>query len=163
MKFLHQGISIGKQIAKSLLLPYVYYPIARNFSNEYLDISEEQAREVLMAFSPKPNGSISAQNTLKSSPKHDLQIIIPAYNEEKHLRECIESVLNQKTQYSFQIVLIDDGSSDRTGEMADSYASEQMKVIHQNNKGFSGARNTGLSVIDAKYIMFVDSDDRMTD
>lgn len=92
----------------------------------------------------------------------DLQIIVPAYNAEAYLEECLQSILTQKTKYTYQIVLIDDGSTDTTPAIADRYAlDERVLVIHQQNAGFSGARNTGLKNLFAKYIMFVDSDDAL--
>lgn len=91
-----------------------------------------------------------------------LSIIVPIYNVEKYLRKCIDSLLNQdlpKEQY--EIILVDDGSPDKCGEIADEYAlqHQNIRVIHQENGGLSAARNTGIDAAKGKYIQFVDSDD----
>ena len=120
------------------------------------------ARENLSKFSPCPTGTSIRANYLSDKPSCDLQIIVPAYNVELYLRECMDSILSQETQYSYEIFLIDDGSADGTGSIADEYAADcRVHVMHQKNKGFSGARNAGLQHIVGKYISFVDSDDRL--
>jgi glycosyltransferase involved in cell wall biosynthesis len=91
---------------------------------------------------------------------YDLDIIVPAYNVEKYVKQCVESILNQTTKYKFRCILIDDGSPDNTGTILDEYKNdERVVVIHQANKGFSGARNTGIRMLESRYVMFVDSDD----
>ena len=89
-----------------------------------------------------------------------LDIIIPAYNVEHYIGTCLKSVLKQETQYPFRMIVVDDGSSDRTGEVIDRYKdTDEVVVIHQENMGLAGARNKGLLYSQAKYIMFLDSDD----
>lgn len=130
------------------------------FSHKKVEYNVETARTVLMKTSPKPSGRAITINRILDHPTHDLQIIVPAYNVEYFLEECINSILTQKTKYTFKVVLIDDGSTDRTGEIADKYANDsRVAVIHQENRGFSGARNAGLSTLFGRYLMFVDSDD----
>lgn len=122
-------------------------------------ITADQARKTLLACSPCPNGTTKADNKLLS-PSCDLQIIVPAYNVEKYLKACMDSVLAQKTKYSYHVILVDDGARDRTPEICDSYAPHpNVTVIHQKNAGLSGARNTGLKEIFGRYVMFLDSDD----
>lgn len=89
-----------------------------------------------------------------------ITIIIPVYNVEKYLKEAIEASTNQ-TYKNLEIILVDDGSTDSSGKICDEYAKidSRIKVIHQENKGLSGARNTGLDNATGKYIMFSDSDD----
>lgn len=89
-----------------------------------------------------------------------ISVIIPVYNVEKYLRECVDSVLTQ-TYTNLEIILIDDGSTDCSGEICDEYAGMdcRIRVIHQKNGGLSAARNTGLDVCTGQYISFVDSDD----
>ena len=86
-------------------------------------------------------------------------IIIPVYNVEKYLRECVESVRKLRSQV--QIVLVDDGSTDSSGALCDVLAEEdaRIKVIHQENGGLSAARNTGIRNSTGDYVMFLDSDD----
>lgn len=87
-------------------------------------------------------------------------IIIPVYKVEKYLSRCLESVKDQ-TFTDYEVILIDDGSPDQCPNMCDCFAQmdSRCKVIHQTNKGLSGARNTGLEVATGRYIYFLDSDD----
>lgn len=87
-------------------------------------------------------------------------IIIPVYKVEKYLSKCLESVAVQ-TYTDFEVILIDDGSPDSCPSLCDSFAKidSRCKVIHQLNKGLSGARNTGLKAAKGRYIYFLDSDD----
>ena len=90
----------------------------------------------------------------------DISIIIPIYNVEKYLTVCIDSLMNQG-DLRMEIILINDGSTDLSGEIADEYAKkeERIKVIHQENEGASAARNPGLEIAQGEYIAFLDSED----
>lgn len=89
-----------------------------------------------------------------------ISIIIPCYKVEAYLARCIESVIAQ-TYHNIEIILIDDESPDGCGKICDSYAEKDQRiiVIHQKNKGLSGARNTGINLARGDYIFFLDSDD----
>lgn len=89
-----------------------------------------------------------------------ISVIVPIYNIEEYLPACIESILNQ-TYKDLEILLIDDGSTDNSGKICDEYAEKDKRciVIHQQNKGRSEARNTGLNHAKGEYISFIDSDD----
>lgn len=89
-----------------------------------------------------------------------LSIIVPVYRAEQYLVKCIESILNQ-TFDDFELILVDDGSPDKSGEICDQYAKRdsRVKVIHKENGGASSARNAGLEIAQGEYIGFVDSDD----
>ena len=151
-----------KRFAKKIMRRFCL-SVAVPLLNTTSKLNPETARQKLMALSAKPTGEILVKNDLQE-PDCDLQIIIPAYNAEAYLEACMESVLSQKTQYSFKVVLIDDGSTDSTPQIADRYLDqENVIVIHQENRGFSGARNRGLETLFGKYIMFVDSDDMLCD
>ncbi|RGX96942.1 glycosyltransferase family 2 protein [Blautia sp. OF03-15BH] len=91
-----------------------------------------------------------------------VSIIIPAYNVARYLDDCLKSVLNQ-TYTNLEIIVIDDGSTDKSLEICHSYAAKdkRLKVIHQENAGVSAARNVGLSIMTGKYVLFIDSDDRI--
>lgn len=94
---------------------------------------------------------------------YTLSIVIPAYNVEKYLPACLDSVYTD-LPCGCQVVLVDDGSPDRCGEICDEYRSrypEITKVIHQKNMGIGGARNTGMDAADGEYMLFVDSDDTL--
>ena len=88
-----------------------------------------------------------------------VSLVIPVYKVELYLRTCIESVLAQ-TYSNWETILVDDGSPDRCGEICEEYASSdpRIKLIHQANRGLSGARNTGLDMARGKYIVFSDAD-----
>lgn len=91
-----------------------------------------------------------------------LSIIVPVYNVEKYLRKCVNSLLNQNLLLvDYEIILVDDGSTDHGGKICDEYALSHpnVKVIHQQNSGLSVARNGGIDVAQGKYVQFVDSDD----
>lgn len=89
-----------------------------------------------------------------------ISVIIPIYNVEKYLKQCLESVCIQ-TYPNLEIVLIDDGSTDHSGIIADQFGEKdsRIKVFHIKNRGAAGARNFGLSAIQGDYVSFVDSDD----
>lgn len=91
-------------------------------------------------------------------------IIIPVYNIEDELRRCLDSALNQ-TLKDFEVILIDDGSTDKSGEICDEYGKlhNRVKVIHKENGGVSSARNVGLNKAKGKFIAFIDSDDYVND
>ena len=89
-----------------------------------------------------------------------MEIIVPCYNVEQYAEECIESILSQQTHFSFFLTLINDGSKDHTGEVLKKYEGRpNVRIITQENKGLSGARNTGISQAHGRYLLFVDSDD----
>ncbi len=125
-------------------------------------IAAIQASQILTAFAPDPSTSCMANNVLNQ--QYDLQIIVPAYNVDKYVAECLESILNQKTHYSYLVTVVNDGSTDKTPEILRSYQDkhpERMEVTNQENRGISGARNAALKVLKGRYITFLDSDDVM--
>lgn len=87
-------------------------------------------------------------------------VIVPVYNVESHLKKCIDSLLKQ-TYKDFEILLIDDGSTDESGQICDDYAKKdnRVRVIHQDNGGLSVARNTGVKNARGEWVSFVDGDD----
>ena len=89
-----------------------------------------------------------------------LSVIIPAYNVEKWIGRCLDSVLNQTFQ-DIEIIVIDDGSIDKTGEILDEYSLryDQINVIHQKNQGLINVRETGIKLAKGEFIGFIDGDD----
>ena len=89
-----------------------------------------------------------------------VSVIIPIYNVEKYLRQCIDSVLNQ-TYKNLEVILVDDGSTDSCPIICDEYAEQdsRVKVIHKKNGGLSDARNSGIRLLTGDYVLFIDSDD----
>lgn len=94
----------------------------------------------------------------KRNPK--ISVIVPVYNVEQYLRRCIDSILSQ-TFSDFELLLIDDGSKDKSGDICDEYAAKdaRIRVFHKVNGGVSSARNLGLVKANGEFIFFVDSDD----
>ena len=93
-----------------------------------------------------------------------ISVIVPVYKVEKFLDRCINSII-QQTFTNLEIILVDDGSPDRSGEICDDYVSrfKKFKVIHKENKGVSNARNKGIELSQGEYLLFVDSDDFLSE
>ena len=89
-----------------------------------------------------------------------ISIIVPVYNAEKYLEECVESIISQ-TYKNIEVLLINDGSMDNSAKICDQYAARdtRIKVIHKENGGVSSTRNKGLDVAQGEYVIFVDADD----
>ena len=89
-----------------------------------------------------------------------ISVVVPIYNVEHYLERCLDSIISQ-TYTNLEIILVDDGSTDRSGAIADAYAAKdsRVKVIHQKNGGLSIARNTGIEACRGEYLLFIDSDD----
>lgn len=85
-------------------------------------------------------------------------VVMPVYNREKYVAKAVDSVLSQSYQ-DFELIIIDDGSTDSTGDVIRSYSDERIKYLRQNNAGPSSARNNGIKNSGGKYIAFLDSDD----
>ena len=102
------------------------------------------------------------RNGMKDVTKIILSFIVPVYNVEEYLEECLDSLVQQDIPYDeYEIICIDDGSTDKSGEILDDYAKKynNIIVIHKENGGVSSARNCGIDIARGKYIWFVDADD----
>ena len=118
------------------------------------------AENYLKALAPIPTGTIQADNRI--TPQYDLHIIVPCYNVARTIVRCVDSILSQKTGYTFFVSLVNDGSTDKTPELLERYrADPRVEILTQSNRGLSGARNRALEHIRGKYILFVDSDDTL--
>lgn len=127
---------------------------------ERVDISENEAWSILNAFLPSRCVAPSFSQHVEYLPQVDLMIVIPVYNVAPFLEQCILSILNQKTNFSYVAVFVDDGSTDGSGEILEKYKDrDTIVIIHQENYGLSRARNTGLKKIFGEYVCFLDSDD----
>lgn len=104
------------------------------------------------------------ENNEKTEQCIKISVIIPVYNVEKYLPQCVDSVLSQSYQ-NLEIILVDDGSSDQSGQICDQYGEKdpRVRVIHKTNGGLSDARNAGIQQAAGEYLLFLDSDDFWSD
>ena len=154
-------LHLPKDKVRQLLCNLFYKKIEVSDSPIYLQNKDDVDLQSLFAIAPpRSYGSSICDNEV--TEEYDLQIIVPVYKVEKYIESCMDSIVNQKTKYKFLVVAINDGSPDKSREKLRKYENlDNVKIIDQENKGFSGARNTGLKHIHAKYVSFVDSDDMM--
>lgn len=161
-----QKIRLANRFRKSVIVKsikqlcfFCLYP----FTKSIINFSALEAREILEENCPNPQSSSLHSNTICTTSDYDLTIIVPCYNAELYVKDCIESILLQDTTYIYKVLLIDDGSTDETGKIIDTFSdNENVSIIHQENKGISNARNQGLMYIASTYVMFIDSDDALT-
>ena len=92
-----------------------------------------------------------------------IRVIVPIYNTKAFLEECLDSILAQDIQVPYEVLLVDDGSTDGCAEICDAYAAKdnRVRVFHQENQGLSAARNTVIDAALGRYYAFVASDDRV--
>ncbi len=142
--------------ARAVLLPMV-----KAAGTAPLSLTAEKAETLLSAHSPDPRGSAYlAERPEQAAYEYDLDIIVPVYNVEAYLPACIHSVLSQETDFRFRVIFVDDGAADNSGRLLDACKDDpRVLVIHQKNKGLSGARNTGIEAASSRYLLFLDSDD----
>lgn len=136
-----------------LLLPFV-----RSLK---VNISVEEAEKGIgEVYGPKTlvDGKL---DHLEVNEEMDLSIIVPVYNAEKLLKNCIDSIVSQKTKYNFEVIVINDGSTDSSLEILREY--EKIKIVDKSNEGVAIARNIGLDQMKGKYVAFIDSDDEISE
>lgn len=150
-----------KRAVRAVPCKYQMYKIVRLAVRHSKPLHIDNAREQLMRIHPKPAYHYAYPEFAYTQPDRDLSIIVPAYNVERFVGPCLESILNQETKVDFEVIVINDGSTDGTGDVISKYARKdnRIRVINQRNKGLSGARNTGIDQAKGKALMFVDSDD----
>lgn len=150
---------------RKLRLNKLIYPILKRIykhSHFNHNITVTSAIELLKDFSCNDGGTCYCNRT--NNKEYDLDIIIPVYNGEDYLTECIESIIKQKTHYKIRLILINDGSTDNTAQILNQYKNHpNISIINQSNTGHSGARNAGLDCLNSKYVMFVDADDLLNE
>lgn len=102
--------------------------------------------------------------TANEMENQKVSIIIPAYNVEKYIEKCVDSVIKQ-THTNIEILVIDDGSKDNTGRILDDLQliDNRIRIVHKKNEGVSSARNTGLDMATGEYVVFVDADDYLSE
>ena len=152
--------SFVKKIIRCFKLDDYLYEIMKISKSKKASIPYQEALQHLSNLRFDSNGTSIGKNKISNNIKYDLQIVVPVYNCEKYVKECLDSILYQKTKYKFKVIVVDDGSTDSSGNIVDQYKKyDNFSIIHKSNGGLSSARNKGIEVIDAKYILFVDADD----
>lgn len=150
-------------ILRKLHLSQVVYAIERRLQKQSpLSLpSSEESIAILHRVSADTGSTCVTQHDFVAEDC-DLEIIVPCYNVERYVAECIHSILSQQTRFSFFVTIINDGSTDRTGDILAQFANiNNVHIITQSNRGFSGARNTGIAQAHGRYLLFVDSDDML--
>lgn len=150
-----------KRVIRAIPCKYQMYKISRAMVRHSKPLYIADAREQLMHIHPKPSYHYSRPHFIYEQPDKDLSIIVPAYNVERFIGPCLESILSQETKVDFEVIVVNDGSTDSTGTVIAKYAQKnnRIRVINQENKGLSGARNAGIDQARGKALTFVDSDD----
>ena len=148
---------LAKIIMKTL---YIILKIFR-FPKTQKKENEEFSR-INQIYSSKETKKINNKFIIDS--KVDLTFIVPVYNAEKFISRCLDSLLNQKTEYNYNIICINDGSNDESLKLLKEYEEKNtiIKVFNQRNSGIAETRNFGINHITGKYISFVDIDDFIT-
>lgn len=144
---------MAKKIIKILIKILPFKEIKIN-----LDTATKRIENKYQAPEMWPNGIIKKKH---ENYKYDLSIILPVYNVSKYLNRCLESIISQNTNITYEIICVNDGSTDNSLEILKKYSKidKRIKIISQKNQGLSAARNTGINESQGKYLMFVDSDD----
>lgn len=132
--------------------------------------TKRKKRKISLSYTEALKTVNSVYGRLESSPEYinpiikndlDLSVVIPVYNYAGIIEESINAILHQDTKYKYEVILVDDGSTDGASEICDSFAAEynNVVVIHKKNAGIGAARNTGVNNASGKYLMFIDCDD----
>ena len=153
------------KIAKRLRLADFFYHIESSVCSFYkspvkqLPNDVTSALQLLHSYSPDPDNSCIQKHEF-AAPDCDVEVIVPCYNVERYVCQCLDSIISQQTHYSFFITIVNDGSTDSTRSNLAKYEHlPNVRVIDQPNTGFSGARNAGIRQAHGRYLLFVDSDD----
>lgn len=150
--------------ANKILLKYIYrilYPLVYKLlekKNTKLPNSID-SKEFLNRLRIHKPANFNVVNSIEKQ-KYDLTIVVPVYNVERYIEECIESLLNQKTKYKYIIKLVNDGSSDSSKQIIQKFVNNpKIQYLEKENGGQSSARNFGIKNLESDYVLFVDSDD----
>lgn len=128
------------------------------YGKRSLELDSHQAREILEEYSPKPKGTRNAKTM--PAAELDVTVVVPAYNVQDTIVRCLDSIFSQQTEYRYEVIVVEDGSTDATWNTLCAYpAHPHLMLLRQQNQGLSGARNTGIDQAKGEYLLFVDSDD----
>lgn len=135
--------------------------IKRKKTKKIMNVSK--AKEIVNGVYPRLDSKPVYDNKAIDSSV-DLSIVVPVYNYVELIEANINAILNQETKYNYEVIIVDDGSTDGAGEVINQYENNsKVKLIYQKNAGIGAARNTGINNAIGKYIMFVDCDDIVHD
>lgn len=128
-------------------------------------LTREESMELLQSLRPYDPEDLKPALTdrVPVDPSIWVSIVVPAYNAADYLEECLQSLLNQQTAYGYEVIVVNDGSTDATAEVLAAHVTDsRLVVINQANGGISRARNRAMSVARGRYFLFVDADDTLT-
>lgn len=155
------SILLSKLTYFLFLVKFQYHRLTRK--KKISEMSVQEADGILKEIRPNPNVRLQYRNP-ERNPNIDLSIIVPVYNYANLIRDNIESILAQKTTYTYELILVDDGSTDGAREIVLSYQhNPKVQVVLRENGGIAAARNSGLENASGKYVMFIDCDDTIHD
>lgn len=157
-----RNVQCSKILARCCYLLYLlYYCIQKRQKkhHEKTKIDLNMALQQIERVSPKPDITFS-MNEEDADVTVDLTVIVPVYNYRTVLKQCLDSIQKQETKYSYEMIFVDDGSTDGSAVILNEYKTDKrISIFRQENKGISSARNLALNQAGGKYIMFVDCDD----
>ena len=146
-----------KAVTKKVLSEFISMRISMHRNSESKLTTEKAKAIVEKAYNFK---KYECDGHVCESTEYDISLIIPVYNGEKYLETCIESLVNQRTSYKYELIFINDGSTDASKDILKKYEMiPNVVIISQDNRGISGTRNRGIEIARGKYIGFVDNDD----
>lgn len=149
-------------------IAYFLFCIIYNFkkirlSKNEVKINAEEAKQVINKVYPRLNSKPVIENK-KIDKEIDLSIVIPVYNYVEIIEKNLTAVLDQKTNYNYEVIIVDDGSTDGAADVIRKFTDNpKVKLIFQKNAGIGAARNTGINNANGKYLMFIDCDDIVHD
>ena len=160
MSLISKGLSKGRSLLGPSVIGKLAVRLGTGQRGRKLP-TVEMARGELSSLSGKPDIKTGFDFAFEHPAEVDLSIIVPCYNVERYVGDCLDSILSQDATCAFEVVAVNDGSTDGTPQILERYASNdaRVRVIHQKNRGFSGARNVGIDNARGRVLMFVDSDD----
>lgn len=151
--------SVMATLAYSLYCTSFYLKKWFRLKKHTVNLSPEAALSVVTAAHPEPISEPVIQNKTLV-PELDVSIIVPVYNHLDLLPQTLPAIVQQKTRYRYEVIVVDDGSTDGARDYVRQFEGDpRVKLVLQKNMGIAGARNTGLNEATGKYVMFVDCDD----
>ena len=153
----------SNRVLKTLLKCHKVYELVEHVSDFYRVSlpSCDDSEDLLLRVEPYHELGKVRKKLWPADPKVCISVIVPCFNVERYVESCINSIATQVSSRPFEIIAVDDGSTDNTGVILDEISSRvaNLNVIHQPNQGHSGARNTGIANAKGSYLVFIDSDD----